>query len=337
MGENMHKIDLSKFNLRTDLIIENNLKNIKDNSYHYKDIVVNDIVLNKNNELNKKEGKYITISFKDITDYNNYIDVLNIFKKELKTVLKYSKIKKTDTCLIVGLGNRNIISDALGSKCLENIIVTRHLYLLNDVDKRYRNVSILEPSVIGITGIESFTLIKKTIEDIKPDFVIAIDSLSAIDIGRLNKTIQITSSGITPGSGIGNMQNELSYDTLGVKVIAIGVPTVVDSIVIVADTIKYLFKKISYLKNSNNKLDKLKPINKVNYLNNTMELKEEEKKEILGYIGLLNNDELKSLIWEVLSPIEANMIVTTKEIDFIIEKISRLIPDGINKVLHDID
>ena len=211
------------------------------------------------------------------------------------------------------------------------------MYLLNDVDKKYRNTAILEPNVMGVTGIDSFEIIKKTIEEIKPEFIIAIDSLCAADIRRLNKTIQITSSGITPGSGIGNMRNELSYDTLGTKVIAIGVPTVVDSSVIVSDTIKYLLQKISYLKNEQNITDKLKPINKINYLKNKVELNDLEKKEVLGYIGLLNNEELKSLIWEVLSPLEANMIVTVKEIDFIMDKLSKLISTGINKAIHDID
>ena len=333
----MHKVDLSKFDLRTDLIIENDIKNIKNNHYECNDILVDDIILNKNNSLAKKEGKYVTISFNDITDSNSFNNVLSIFKKEFKKVMEYCKIKDKDKCLIIGLGNRKIISDALGSKCLENIIVTRHLYLLNDVDEKYRNTSILEPSVLGVTGIDSFEIIKTTIEEIKPDFVIAIDSLCAADIKRLTKTIQITSAGITPGSGIGNTRCELSDKTLGIKVIAVGVPTVVDSTVIVSDTIKYLLKKISYLKNSTSITDKLKPINKINYLNNEKELEENEKKEVLGYIGLLNNEELKSLIWEVLTPIEANMIVTVKEIDFIVDKLSKLLSEGINKVIHRID
>ena len=320
MGDIMHEIDLSNFDLRTDLIIEKDITNIKSNQYNYDDIIVDDIVLKKNNRINKKEGKYITISFKDITDSNNYNKVLKVFINELDNVMKYCKIKEKDTCLIIGLGNNKIISDALGSKSLENIIVTRHMYLLNDVDKKYRNVAILEPNVMGVTGIDSFEIIKNTIKEIKPDFVIAIDSLCAADIRRLNKTIQITSTGITPGSGIGNTRTELSKDTLGIDVIAIGVPTVVESTVIVSDTFKYLFKKISYLKNSHNITDKLKPINKINYLNNKYELSEEEKKEILGIIGLLDVNELKSLIWEVLTPLEANMIVTVKEIDFIIGK-----------------
>ncbi len=333
----MHKIDLSKFDLRTDLIIEKSISDTRKKTYTFNNIVVDQIELKKDNKFNKKTGKYVNISFNDITDKSNYDNVLKVFLKELKSVFKYCKIKKSDTCLIIGLGNPKIISDALGSKCLENIIVTRHLYLLNNVDKNYRNVSILEPNVMGVTGIDSFEIIKNVVKEVKPDFIIAIDSLCAADIRRINKTIQITSSGITPGSGIGNSRNEISFETLGVNVIAIGVPTVVDSVVIVSDTINFLLNKISYLKNNNNKLDKLKPLNKINYWCNEEKLNENEKKELLGYIGLLNNSELKSLIWEVLSPLEANMIVTTKEIDFIIEKISKLLSQGINKVLHNID
>jgi len=333
----MHEIDLSKRDLRTDLIVEQNIGNITSNKYTFDNIEVEDIILNKNNKLKKKAGKYITISYKDITDIDNYNKVLNVFQNELKKVLNYIKVDKNDTCLIIGLGNPKIISDALGSKTLENIIVTRHLYLLNNVDKKYRNVSILEPNVMGVTGIDSFEIIKNIIKEIKPDFVIAIDSLCAADIRRLNKTIQITTSGITPGSGIGNTRSELSIDTLGVKVIAIGVPTVVDSTVIVSDTINYLLKKVGYLKNSIKKTDKLKPINKINYYDSDYILENNEKKEILGFIGLLNNNELKSLIWEVLSPIEANSIVTVKEIDFIVEKLSKLISEGINNTLHHID
>lgn len=333
----MHEIDLSNYDLRTDLIIEQNVKNIKSNKYSVNNILVEDIVLKKNNNINKKEGKYITISFKDITDSNNYLSVLKVFEKELKKVLKYSKINENDTCLIIGLGNRKIISDALGSKCLEKIIVTRHLYLLNNVDNKYRNVSILEPNVIGVTGIDSYEIIKNTIKEIKPDFIIAIDSLCAADIRRLNKTIQITTSGITPGSGIGNSRKELSIDTLGVKVIAIGIPTVVDSSVIVSDTINYILKKIGYLKYSNNNIDKLKPVNKVDYLDSEYKLNDSEKKEVLGYIGLLDSDELKRLVWEVLSPLESNIIVTTKEIDFIIEKLSKLISEGVNNIIHHLD
>ncbi len=331
----MHSIDLSNYELRTDLIIEKDVDNFINNSYQVGDINVSEITLEKDID-NKKKGKYCTITYKDITDSNNYSKVLNVLIKELKKNLKYLKIKDNDKCLVIGLGNRNIISDALGSKTLSNIIVTRHMYLLNDVDNKYRNVSILEPSVMGITGIDSFEIIKNIVNEIKPNFIICIDSLCAKNIDRLNKTIQITTSGITPGSGIGNNKEELSFDTLGVNVIAIGVPTVVSSTVIVSDTINYLFQKISYTKdNLNNVKDKLKPINKVNYLNKKT-LSKKEKQEILGMVGILNEDEIKKLVWEVLAPIDGDMIVTTKEIDFIIDKISNLLGEALNKSLHKI-
>lgn len=330
----MHEVDLSKYNLRTDLIIENDIKNIKNNHYSKNNINVDDILLDDNNLLNKKKGKYVTITFQDITDSNNYKNVLEILNIELLKVLNYCKIEENYSCLVIGIGNRKIVSDALGAKALENIIVTRPMYLLNNVDKKYRNVSILEPNVMGVTGIDSFEIIKNVVKEVKPDFVIAIDSLCARSIERLNKTIQITTAGITPGSGIGNNKEELSVDTLHVPVIAVGVPTVVEASVIVSDTINYLLKKISFLKNNIKGKDKLKPIDKVNYLNNTLELTDGEKKEVLGYIGELKEEELRSLIWEVLSPINANMIVTTKEIDFVIIKLSKLISEGINKCLH---
>lgn len=333
----MHEIDLSRYDLRTDLIIEEDIDGIKNYSYDKNNIHVDDIILNTNNKLKRKKGKYVTISYQDITDSVNFNNVLEILNKELIKVLSYCKIKKDATCLIIGLGNRKIISDSLGSKTVEEITVTRHMYLLGDVDKRYRNVAILEPNVVGVTGIDSYEIINSVIKTIKPDFIICIDSLCAMNIERLNKTIQITSSGITPGSGIGNNKQELSYDTLGVPTIAIGIPSVVNTSTIVSDTINYILKKIGYLKNNISYKDKLKPINKINYLNSLNELTAEEKKEVLGFIGLLDNENLKSLIWEVLSPINADMIVTTKEIDFIMEKNSKLIGNALNYVLHNID
>lgn len=333
----MHKVNLSKYNLRTDLIIENNLQNIKNKHYIKNGIEVVDILLEKDNELKRKKGKYVTISFDDVTDSTSYSNVVSVFFNELKKVLKYLNLKKSNNCLVIGLGNHNIISDALGANVLDNIIVTRHLYEIGNVDKKYRNVAILEPSVMGVTGIDSFDVVKSVINTIKPDFILAIDSLCASNIERLNKVIQISSSGITPGSGIGNTRKELSLDTLNIPVIAIGVPTVVDSAVIVCNSLKLLIKKIGYLKkNIDSNTDKLKNPNKINYLKKENELEEHEKKDLLGYIGLLNEDELQKLMLEVLNPVNANMIVTPKEIDFIMEKMGKLIAEGINKALHNI-
>ena len=329
----MHVVDLGKYDLRSDLIIENNSKDYVKESYVEKDIKVDYIKLEKNNILNKKQGDYITISFQDITDINNFQMVLKVLEKELLRIFSLSNIKKEAKCLIIGLGNSKSTPDSLGYETVKNIIVTRHLYELGEVDKKYRNVSVLEPNVIGNTGIESRDVIMGVIKETTPDFIIAIDSLSASNIERIQKTIQITNTGIQPGSGIGNNRGELSIDTIKIPVIAIGVPTVVSSAVIVHDTINYLIKKVSYHKKNFLK-DKLTPSYNINYLKASEDLTIEEKKELLGLVGGLNEEEIKELIYEVLNPIGYNLIVSTKEIDFIIEKLGKLLGDGLNAVLH---
>ena len=330
----MHVVDLGKYDLRSDLIIENNSKDYVKESYQEKDIKVDYIKLEKNNILNKKQGDYITISFQDITDINNFQMVLKVLEKELLRIFSLSNIKKEAKCLIIGLGNSKSTPDSLGYETVKNIIVTRHLYELGEVDKKYRNVSVLEPNVIGNTGIESRDVIMGVIKETTPDFIIAIDSLSASNIERIQKTIQITNTGIQPGSGIGNNRGELSIDTIKIPVIAIGVPTVVSSAVIVHDTINYLIKKVSYHKKNFLK-DKLTPSYNINYLKASEDLTIEEKKELLGLVGGLNEEEIKELIYEVLNPIGYNLIVSTKEIDFIIEKLGKLLGDGLNEVLHE--
>ena len=281
----MHVVDLGKYDLRSDLIIENNSKDYVKESYVEKDIKVDYIKLEKNNILNKKQGDYITISFQDITDINNFQMVLKVLEKELLRIFSLSNIKKEAKCLIIGLGNSKSTPDSLGYETVKNIIVTRHLYELGEVDKKYRNVSVLEPNVIGNTGIESRDVIMGVIKETTPDFIIAIDSLSASNIERIQKTIQITNTGIQPGSGIGNNRGELSIDTIKIPVIAIGVPTVVSSAVIVHDTINYLIKKVSYHKKNFLK-DKLTPSYNINYLKASEDLTIEEKKELLGLVGV---------------------------------------------------
>lgn len=333
----MHEIDLSKYDLRTDLIIEKINNNMNVSEYRENGILVSDVVLDKGNTLGKKAGHYITISFTDVTDTTNFNHVLEILVKEIRKMLQEINVTKEQSCLIVGLGNVKATPDALGGKTIKDVIVTRHLYLLGDYDTNYRNVSAFAPGVMGDSGIETIDIIDGVIKKIKPDFLIVIDSLCASNIERINRTIQMTNSGIHPGSGIGNNRKEISYETLGIPVIAIGVPTVVDSIVIVNDTIEYIMKKISYLKNNMDKVvDKLKPINKIDYLQGENNLTVSEKKELLGDFGLLSEEDKKRLIYEVLSPINANMIVTVKEIDFVIEKLGNLLAKALNKSLHDL-
>lgn len=329
----MHEVDLSLFDIRSDLVIENETTDYIKDYYEKNNIKVDYIKLDENNIIKRKKGDYITISFSDITDSNNFNNVLDVLIEELFKILKLTNIKKTDKCLIIGLGNNKSTPDSLGFETIKNIIVTRHLYEIGEVDNKYRNVSVLEPNVMGNTGIESKDIITGVIKEIKPDFIIAIDSLAAGSIERVQKTIQITNTGINPGSGIGNERGELSFDTIGIPVIGIGVPTVVSIAVIVNDTINYLMKKISYHKNNYSK-DKLVSRYNINYLKENDELSKKEKEELLGLVGTLEEKEVKELIYEVLNPIGYNLIVTLKEIDFVIDKFGKLLGEALNKSLH---
>lgn len=171
----------------------------------------------------KDKNHYSTIGFIDITDKEQRSIISDYLIIELKKYISnYKKI------LIVGLGNRDSTPDALGPSTLDKILVTRHLFSFGDVEDGYSCVSIFEPNVFGSTGIDSVSLIKKVIELVLPEVVIVIDSLCTSSIERLNHTIQITNSGISPGSGVFNDRGELSSNTLNCEVIAIGVPTVVD-------------------------------------------------------------------------------------------------------------
>ena len=188
---------------------------------------------------------------------------------------------------------------------------------------------------MGNTGIETSDIIKSIVNTIKPKFIITIDALASSSINRLNKTIQMTDTGIHPGSGIGNSRKEINKDTIGVPVIAIGVPTVVESSIIVNDTIKYLLKHISYIKNnfSKSKLTYTKFGNYLDKIKNS-DLSQEEKKEILGMIGELSEEDKLSLINEVLTSINYNLMVTNTEIDYLILKLSEIIANSLNNALH---
>ena len=144
--------------------------------------------------------------------------------------------------LTVGLGNRHITSDALGSRVAEGVLVTRHLKdtLPDSLRGRLRGVSALCPGVLGVTGMETADMVRGAVEQTRPSAVIAIDALSARACGRIGTAIQITDTGILPGSGVGNHRAGLTRDTLGVPVVAIGVPTVVYSAVIVRDALAAL-------------------------------------------------------------------------------------------------
>ena len=334
-----HEVNLNKYQLRTDLLIDD-FNDLNDEivdviEKEYKDIKVNITKVKQDNDIRKK-GTYTTISFEDITDHNNYENVKHILQEELKNIIKDLNIKDDYKTLVIGLGNRNSTPDSLGVKVSENILVTRYISELKELSHEYRVVSSFAPNVMGNTGIEAQSIIKGIIKEVDFDLLIVIDSLASSKIERVNKTIQITNTGIYPGSGVGNHRKEISQATLGLPVIALGVPTVVDATTIVTDTINLLIKKIEYMKNNNSK-EKLKAKDKVNYLKEErIKLNNQERNKLLGLLGELSNEDLKSCISEVLTPVGYNMMVTPKEIDFIIDKLSFLISQAINNTIHKI-
>lgn len=319
----MNQINLSNFNIRTDLIIENP-------TLKHEEITEDNVTITKTIQ----DGYYVTLSFEDITDYEYREVVLEKLKLILQDILKINHIKDDDSCLIIGLGNRLSTPDSLGPKSLDDVVVTNHLFNFGHVKEGIRKTFVFAPGVMANTGIESSTTIKALIKEIKPDFIIAIDALASKSTDRINKTIQITDTGIHPGSGVGNNRLEISRKTIGKPVIAIGVPTVTTASTIVFDTIKYLSKHISYLKN-NESISKLSYYKK-NYKNKiiNLDLTAQEKNDLLGLFGTLNDKEQKSLIEEVLTNLDMNLIVTPTEIDFLIDKLSNTIAKAINHALH---
>lgn len=330
-----HEVDLKKYQIRTDLLIENldDLDKSKSKNNIYKDIKVTSVTLNKEDALkiNKKEGTYITIEFDDITDEVNAKNVTKVLEKCLKKLFKIEKIKENDTCLVIGLGNISSTPDSLGPLVIQKVTVTRHLFLIDDVDPSYRSISAYAPGVTGNSGIETLDIINGIVDKIKPNFVIVIDALASMSIERLNKTIQMSNTGINPGSGIGNSRKEISYDTLRIPVISIGVPTVVDAVSVVSDTINYIHKNYAFNKKFiGSPLNRLVSSTKINYLKENITIDEADKTSLLGLVGSLSETEVRQLIYEVLTPIGYNLMVTVKEIDFVIIKLAEIISEAIN-------
>lgn len=255
IGDNMNFSDLMIE--ADDLNSNGNVVNIsKKNGINITDVVNDD-------------GIYLTMEFSDIIDNN----IKKVFNDCFSKILRKNNINKSKSVLVVGLGNDKSTPDSLGPRVIDNIIVTRHMDVLGINSNRV--VSAIKPGVTGETGIETKDIIKGIIDKIKPDFVVVIDSLKSSTIKRLTKTIQITDTGIHPGSGVNNKRDALDKKSLGIPVIAVGIPTVCDLSTIVNE-----FSK------SNKKIP--------------------------------------------------NMIVTLKEIDFVIDKLSDLLSICINEVIHDI-
>ena len=253
--------------------------------------------------LEKPIGTYITFDLKNLryAEDEEIEAASNIISKEIKGVVD-TKVDSQDEILIVGLGNEHVTADSLGPRVVSNIEVTRHLlkYAPECVVPGTRSVSSIAPGVLGTTGIETLEIIKGIVDNIKPSLVIVIDSLASKSIERISTTIQVSDTGIVPGAGVNNKQKELSINTLGIPVIAIGVPMVVELATLVSDGINIFIDKLQEKAESNDFLNKFK-----------QEDKYEEVKDALN-VG------------------EYNMIVTPKEIDDLIDNMGEIVSRSIN-------
>ena len=260
---------MSGFQVRTDLVLEaresvtegkTELHGVRVEEFEipHNNIQITKVMIESKNAakaMGKTVGTYITIEAPELleADEDYHREISRCLAEELQEMLPMTQ--EGISVMIIGLGNRDVTADALGPRVLDNLCITRHIVRIYG-KSAYENmlvneVSSFEPGVMAKTGIESAEIVKGVVNQAKPDALIVIDALAARSTKRLNRTIQIANTGIQPGSGVGNHRNALTEETLGIPVIAIGVPTVVDAATIVNDALE----KIS---NSKEELERFK-------------------------------------------------------------------------------
>lgn len=309
------------YNFRTDMADErkdiykkaNNLENIpgiETSESTVNDNIKTNIVKITNEQgeqaIRKPIGTYVTVDIKNLklaTD-EDIQKASDVVKDELKKIID-SHCESQDEILVVGLGNQFVTPDSLGPKVVSEIEVTKHFikYTPQYVVEGTRSVCAIAPGVLGTTGIETSEIIRGIVDKVQPKMLIVIDSLASKSIERISSTVQISDTGIVPGGGVGNAREELSEKSIGIPVIAIGVPMVVESAVLVNDCLDLFIGKLQNEAKSND------------YLN---ELKEKD-----------NYEEIK----ESLNPTGYNMIVTPKEIDDLIENMKDIVSTAINSAV----
>lgn len=312
---------LENYNIRTDLALETRERFVSDHveipgvsveeTYdEEREIRTTRVVVETENGakmMGKPVGTYLTIEAPNmaVPDEDYHREISKKLAEDIKELVP--ERKEEVSVLVVGLGNREVTPDALGPYVADHLHVTRHIvkeygkYAMGK-DQVYL-VSAVVPGVTGQTGMETLEIVKGIVEETEPDFVVAIDALAARNSKRLNRTIQITDTGICPGSGVGNHRLALNSETLGVKVIGIGVPTVVDAVTIVNDTMENFIVAL-------------------------------ESSELLKSVGetlrSYNDAEKQELIRELIAPHLNGMYMTPKNIDDIIKRVSFTISEALN-------
>lgn len=271
--------------------------------------------------LKKPIGTYITMDSLAmcVNDGDYHRGTARVLAKQLRELIKpflsspsahSNTSTHVPTVLAVGLGNPNVTPDALGPRVLDNLLITRHLktgqFQLPSFSADQVSVCGIAPGVMAQTGMETAEIIQALAARLRPDLIIAIDALAARSVLRLGTTIQLSDTGIHPGSGVGNHRHGLTLESLGVPVIAIGVPTVVSAAAIVTDTLDALIQVLR---------------------------REMDTENFAETLAAMSDDEKYALIRELLEPRFGSMFVTPKDIDETLNRLSYTISEGINMAL----
>ena len=263
--------------------------------------------------MGKPVGTYITLEAPNMSspDEDYHAEISEALAGHIRALMR-TEDDKRKSVLVVGLGNREVTPDALGPEVVGNLRITRHMIRVygrvSAELQQAAEVSALVPGVMAQTGMETLEIIKGVVDETHPQLVIVIDALAARSTKRLNRTIQITDTGIHPGSGVGNHRNAINEETLGVPVIAIGVPTVVDAVTIVNDTMEALVEELD---------------------------RSERMQRLTGVLGTLDHAEKQELIRELISSQLNTMFVTPKDIDETVKYLSFMISESLNKVFFE--
>lgn len=250
-------------------------------------------------------GSYITLETSSLRN-NNKIEHKNVGEVLAQKIKEILPLKENSVILVVGLGNWNATPDSLGPKVINMSMATRHLFqhAPEELRQGLRPVAVLAPGVLGITGIETAEIIKGTLEHVQPDILICIDALAAGAVERINGSIQVSTTGISPGSGIGNKRMGINQETMGVPVIAIGVPTVVPAGIITHQAIEALFKHLSSTPALQNVYMGLQPV------------------------------AVNEILAQLMEPFGGQLMVTPKEIDEQINATAKVIAMALALALH---
>ncbi|MGL5615382.1 MAG: GPR endopeptidase [Sarcina sp.] len=310
------------YTFRTDLAIERRdiyekeskeaLTGVTIEEEQLEDIKVTTVHI-ENEEGEKKMGKpigeYITIEIPELTQFDGATmdEIAHVLSASLEQLIN---IDENETALVIGLGNIAVTPDALGPKVIKKLMITRHLKKLmpEAIDEDIRSVCALAPGVLGTTGIETGEIIKSLVSKIEPKVVICIDALSSRSLKRVAKTIQISNTGIVPGAGVGNHRMEINEKTIGIPVIAIGIPTVVNAATIANDAMDLVLDE--------------------------MIEEAEEGKEFYEMLKNIDRNKKANLIKSLLRPFMGELMVTPKEVDEIIDYLSKIVANGINLALQ---